>query len=190
MRIVAISEKTVALSSTVRNASIGFAGMTASAVAMVTDVMRDGEPVVGSHSTRWADTVMADCCASALSPVSWRPIQRNISARRTALWIRSDSGASSCATRNPAGMANGPALSADRCRRVGSRRQAGGQAAVAVAGRAVRRWGRGKPGFRSMRAAVIITPRTTSRGWRRRAALSRAGIPHGQDQGRRRPDLR
>ncbi len=47
MRIVAISEKTVALSSTVRNASIGFAGMTASAVAMVTDVMRDGEPVVG-----------------------------------------------------------------------------------------------------------------------------------------------
>jgi L-alanine-DL-glutamate epimerase-like enolase superfamily enzyme len=47
MRIVAIREKTVALSSTVRNASIGFDGMTASAVAIVTDVMRDGKPVVG-----------------------------------------------------------------------------------------------------------------------------------------------
>jgi len=47
MRIVAIREKTVALSSTVRNASIGFDGMTASAVAMVTDVMRNGKPVVG-----------------------------------------------------------------------------------------------------------------------------------------------
>ena len=47
MRIVAIREKTVALSSRVRNASIGFAGMTASALAMVSDVMRDGIPVVG-----------------------------------------------------------------------------------------------------------------------------------------------
>ena len=47
MRIVAIREKTVALSSTVRNASIGFAGMTASALAMVSDVMRHGIPVVG-----------------------------------------------------------------------------------------------------------------------------------------------
>ena len=47
MRIVAIREKTVTLSSTVRNASIGFAGMTASALAMVTDVTRNGKPVVG-----------------------------------------------------------------------------------------------------------------------------------------------
>ena len=48
MRIVEIREKTVALSSTVRNDSIGFDGMTASAVAVVTDVMRNGKPVVGS----------------------------------------------------------------------------------------------------------------------------------------------
>ena len=47
MRIVDIREKTVALSSTVRNASIGFGGMTASALAMVCDVMRGGKPVVG-----------------------------------------------------------------------------------------------------------------------------------------------
>lgn len=47
MRILDIREKTVALSSTVRNAGIGFQGMTASAVAMITDVVRDGRPVVG-----------------------------------------------------------------------------------------------------------------------------------------------
>ncbi len=47
MRIVAIREKTVALSSGVRNASIGFRGMTASALAMVSDVIRDGRPVTG-----------------------------------------------------------------------------------------------------------------------------------------------
>lgn len=47
MRIVAIREKTVALSSTLRNASIGFTGMTASALAMVSDTIRDGRPLVG-----------------------------------------------------------------------------------------------------------------------------------------------
>ena len=47
LRIVAIREKTVALSSSVRNASIGFAGMTASAVAMVSDAARGGRTLVG-----------------------------------------------------------------------------------------------------------------------------------------------
>ena len=47
MRIVAIREKTVALSSGLRNASIGFGGMTASALAVVSDVVRGGKPVVG-----------------------------------------------------------------------------------------------------------------------------------------------
>ena len=47
MRIVAIREKTVALSSALRNASIGFGGMTASALVMVSDVVRGGRPVVG-----------------------------------------------------------------------------------------------------------------------------------------------
>ena len=47
MRILAIREKTVALSSTLRNASIGFAAMTASALVMVSDAVRDGKPVIG-----------------------------------------------------------------------------------------------------------------------------------------------
>ena len=47
MRIIDIRERTVALASAMRNAAVGFDQMTASAVAIVTDVRRDGGPVVG-----------------------------------------------------------------------------------------------------------------------------------------------
>jgi L-alanine-DL-glutamate epimerase-like enolase superfamily enzyme len=47
MKIVAIHEKTVSLASPMRNAGIGFGDMTASAVAIITDVRRHGRPVVG-----------------------------------------------------------------------------------------------------------------------------------------------
>lgn len=47
MRIVAIREKTFPISSPIRNAYIDFSKMTLSAVALVTDVVRDGKRVVG-----------------------------------------------------------------------------------------------------------------------------------------------
>ena len=47
MKILEIRETTSALSSTMRNAFIDFSKMTISVVAVVTDVMRDGKPVVG-----------------------------------------------------------------------------------------------------------------------------------------------
>jgi len=47
MRITEIREKTVPLSSSMRNARIGFSGMTASALVIVTDLIRHGKPVVG-----------------------------------------------------------------------------------------------------------------------------------------------
>src|SRR5579862_2596917 len=47
MRITGIREKTVQLASPMRNASIGFAGMTASAVVISTDTTRNGKPLVG-----------------------------------------------------------------------------------------------------------------------------------------------
>lgn len=47
MRIVDIREKTVSIASPIANAYIDFSKMTCSAVAVVTDVMRDGKPVVG-----------------------------------------------------------------------------------------------------------------------------------------------
>jgi hypothetical protein len=42
-----IREKTVAISSPIRNAYIDFSKMTLSLVAVTTDVMRDGKPVIG-----------------------------------------------------------------------------------------------------------------------------------------------
>ena len=47
MRIVDIREATVPIKSKIRNAYIDFSQMTASVVALVTDVKRDGGPVVG-----------------------------------------------------------------------------------------------------------------------------------------------
>jgi L-alanine-DL-glutamate epimerase-like enolase superfamily enzyme len=47
MRIVEIRERTVAIASPIRNAYIDFSRMTLSLVAVVTDVVRDGRPVVG-----------------------------------------------------------------------------------------------------------------------------------------------
>lgn len=47
MRITAIREATVPLQSDLRNAYISFSEMTTSAVAVISDVVRDGRPVVG-----------------------------------------------------------------------------------------------------------------------------------------------
>ena len=47
MRIVAVREQTIELASTERNASISFDNMTASAIAVETDLRRNGKPLVG-----------------------------------------------------------------------------------------------------------------------------------------------
>ena len=47
MKIVDIRESTRPISSYIRNAYIDFSKMTLSLVAVVTDVVRDGKPVIG-----------------------------------------------------------------------------------------------------------------------------------------------
>ncbi|HEY0525485.1 MAG TPA: mandelate racemase/muconate lactonizing enzyme family protein [Stellaceae bacterium] len=47
MRIVDIREKTVSIASPIANAYIDFSKMTCSVVAVITDVIRDGKPIVG-----------------------------------------------------------------------------------------------------------------------------------------------
>jgi L-alanine-DL-glutamate epimerase-like enolase superfamily enzyme len=47
MRIVALVEKTISIASPIANAYIDFSKMTCSTVALVTDVIRDGRPVIG-----------------------------------------------------------------------------------------------------------------------------------------------
>ncbi len=47
MRIVDIVEKTVSLKSNIRNAYVDFSQMTCSVVAVVTDLIKDGKPVIG-----------------------------------------------------------------------------------------------------------------------------------------------
>jgi D(-)-tartrate dehydratase len=47
MKITAIKEETVSIASSIKNAYIDFSKMTASVLALETDVIRDGRPVVG-----------------------------------------------------------------------------------------------------------------------------------------------
>jgi L-alanine-DL-glutamate epimerase-like enolase superfamily enzyme len=47
MRIIEIREKTVSMASAIANAYIDFSKMTCSVVALITDVVRDGKPVIG-----------------------------------------------------------------------------------------------------------------------------------------------
>lgn len=47
MRVIDIRERTVPIASSIANAYIDFSKMTLSLVAVVTDVVRDGRPVVG-----------------------------------------------------------------------------------------------------------------------------------------------
>jgi D(-)-tartrate dehydratase len=47
MRILKIAEKTAAISSPISNAYIDFSKMTCSVVAVITDVVRDGKPIIG-----------------------------------------------------------------------------------------------------------------------------------------------
>src|SRR2546421_493956 len=47
MKITEIRETSVALNSTLKNSSIDFSEMTTSVVAVITDALRDGKPVVG-----------------------------------------------------------------------------------------------------------------------------------------------
>ena len=47
MKIVDIQERTASIASPIRNAYIDFSKMTVSVAAVVTDVIRDGGPVVG-----------------------------------------------------------------------------------------------------------------------------------------------
>lgn len=47
MRIVAVKEETVSIASQIKNAYIDFSHMTVSALALVTDVIRNGRPVIG-----------------------------------------------------------------------------------------------------------------------------------------------
>ncbi|WP_019415698.1 mandelate racemase/muconate lactonizing enzyme family protein [Paenisporosarcina sp. TG20] len=61
MKITKVEVKTVPISSPIRNAYIDFSKMTASAIAITTDVVRDGKPVVGygfNSNGRYAPTAL------------------------------------------------------------------------------------------------------------------------------------
>ena len=79
MRITRVHDIVAPISSAIANAYIDFSKMTASVVAIHTDLVRDGKPSSASASTRTAAMPCRACCASALSRASPRPIPRRSS---------------------------------------------------------------------------------------------------------------
>ena len=67
MKIVDVRETVVPIKSNIRNAYIHFSQMTVSALAVITDVVRDGKRVVGYGFNSMADTRRAVSCGTASS---------------------------------------------------------------------------------------------------------------------------
>jgi D(-)-tartrate dehydratase len=68
MKIVSAHEDVIAISSTMSNAFIDFSSMDCSILALVSDVVVDGEPLVGYGSTRMVVTAPATSCGAASCP--------------------------------------------------------------------------------------------------------------------------
>ena len=65
MKIVDIRDAIVPIASEIRNAFIDFSKMTASVVAVMTDVVRDGKPVIGYGFNSNGRYAASGLCASA-----------------------------------------------------------------------------------------------------------------------------
>ena len=72
MHITDIKTKTVSIASEIRNAYIDFSKMTVSVIAMSTDVIRDGNPLLVTDSTQTVVIDRSICCAIGLSPAYCR----------------------------------------------------------------------------------------------------------------------
>jgi hypothetical protein len=76
VRIVDVCEITKPISSPIQNAYIDFSKMTASLVAVVTDVVRDGRCVVGYGFNSNAAMDRVALFVSASATAFWKPPQR------------------------------------------------------------------------------------------------------------------
>ena len=76
MRITQIREKTVPIASPISNAYIDFSKMTCSLVAVVTDVVRNGKPVLGYGFNSNGRYGQGCLIRERFRPASSRPIQK------------------------------------------------------------------------------------------------------------------
>ena len=76
IRILDVREVTKPISSPIRNAYIDFSKMTSSLVAVVTNVERDGKPVVGYGFNSNGRYGQGGLIRERFAPGSWRPIRR------------------------------------------------------------------------------------------------------------------
>jgi len=94
VKILDIRETTASMASEMSNAYINFRDMTTSVVAIVTDKVRGGKPVIGYGFNSNGRYAVGGRCASASSRASSRPTHANSSMRPGAISTPSAPGGS------------------------------------------------------------------------------------------------
>jgi len=108
MKIVDIRETVVPIKSPIRNAFIDFSQMTVSVLALVTDVIRDGKPVLDLVLIPTAATRPVACCAIASFPALRPPSRKTLLGDDGDNFELPASGMPSCAMKNLAATASAP----------------------------------------------------------------------------------
>ena len=186
MKILSVHEGVVPISSSIRNAWIDFSSMDCSIVAIVSDVVRDGEPVVGLRVQlqrplqRRGDPAPSGAAAPARRRAGG-PARRG---RRP----RPAPGVGLHDAQREAGRAR-RALGRGRRGRHGAvrpGRQARRAAAVPLPVRPLRRRPARRLGVRLRRRRLLRPGQGPARAAGRDARVPRPGLPRGQDEDRRR----
>ena len=187
MKIVEIREKTLPIRSPIRNAYIDFSKMTLSLVAVVTDVVRDGKPVVGygfnSNGRYGQGALMRErFIPRLLEADAETPARRRGDEPRSAQGLGRDD-AQREARRPRRALGRGRH---DRHGGVGRGGEDRGQAAVPAARGALRRRRAEPRGLRLRRRRLLLPGQGPRRAAARDAQLPRSRLLGREDEDRRR----
>ena len=186
MRIVDIREKTLPISSPIRNAYIDFSKMTLSLVAVITDVVRDGKPVVGYGFNSNGRYGQGQLMRERFLPRVMEA-EPDIAARRAAaISTRTRCGTRCSGTKSRAATASARWRSAPSTWRSGTRSPRSRKAAVPAAGRPLRRRQRQPQGVRLCGRRLLLPGQGRPAAEGRDAQLPRPRLLRGQDEDRRR----
>ena len=186
MRIVDIRETAIPLKSTLANSSFDFSEMTTSVVAVITDVVRDGKPVVRLRVQFHRPLRLRRADARALHPA--HPGRRaGRAARRRGGNLDPEKILACMMQREKAGGHS------ERSIAIGTIEVAvwdavakiAGQAAASAAGRALQRRQRRRQGVLLCRRRLVLAGPDHPRPAGRDAPPSRRRLHHGEDEGRR-----
>ena len=168
MRIVDIRERTAPIASPIANAFIDFSKMTLSLVAVVTDVIRDGKPVIGYGFNSNGRYGQGGLIRERFAPRILAAEPEACSTPTAAISTLTRSGRPCSPTRSPAVTASGRWPSAPSTWRCGTPSPRSPASRCFVCWRSAQGVHGRSAASSSMRPAVTTIPARASKAWRRR----------------------